>query len=277
MKNFVVLLTLLAILGVGIFPATAQTDDQCAAEVEDWQEDAVKPLIDAYEAVDNDVDDIESAAELQAARREFNMQDSPDEALLLKSLFIRMADLRIDAIIERYLDNDGQAETLQQEAEDIFDIATAMLDDLCPKDGDPQVEFTTPEDGGIVSRETLVEGTYDPDGLGDNEIWIVLLTQGSVFHPQVIIDQDCTEQTSNSVTYGPRPGTWRIAILIGGDDEDSIGKQFDIIAYIAEPDEHEAMVDLMADWCRDENWPGLPDVASEFGLEFYDSIRVTRE
>jgi hypothetical protein len=290
MKHFFATATLgilLMVLGVGVLPGNAQSDGGCSEDVvddiRDWEEDEVPALLQGFEEVAEDASDIETAASLQALRREFDDEDVPVEAAEVKALFVRMIDLRTDAIIATYLEEDHElVDDLLDDAEDTLDDALELLSGLCPSEPSGELaQIVSPADGDQVDQETRVEGTYDRNVLGEDQLWVVLLfASNGLYYPQVNMDpSSCDKNTASSVTYGPSPDAWQIMSYVDGVGPTYAGREYDIILYTADPTEHDAMLDLMEDWCRHspQNHPGITDPSSPpYGFEYVASVHVTR-
>jgi hypothetical protein len=272
---------LLPLVVNGLPSVVAQEDDECSInEIEDWNRDEVVPLLNEYNNVEEDTDDIETVAELQEFRRDFDDDRVLECVFPAKLLFIRMIDLRIDAIIALNLGDDGLADDLIDDAEDARDDAEDALDELIHRD-DPNgvvAQITSIADGDEVDQIVVVQGTYDPATLGDNQLWIVLVPRNNVFYPQYIIEDDCDEDSASSMVYFLGPNEWQVTANFGGEDIEEFGGQpYRAFLYLADPAEHDEMIEQMAGWCDAGSSPGIsPNDFEAYGFEYIMDVEVTR-
>jgi len=279
MKHLLVVAVVLAVVfGFDILPGLAQGGDQCGA-IREWEEFEVGPLLHDFDDIDEDARGLETIVELQSLRRDFDDEEVPPEAAEVKALLVRMIDLRIDALIAFEIEDEDLGEDLLDDSEDAREDALELLSTSCATTASGELaEITSPAAEEEVPHEAIVEGTYDPDALGENQLWVVLYAQDNKFYPQVIMNPDCDDEDASSVTYGPQPGAWIITSFVGGEGDEQSGFQYDIILYAADPAEHDAMLRSMAGWCRDQSWPGFSTQEfTGYGFEFVDSVRGIRE
>lgn len=273
------LLILLAVLTLLLNPgaAAAQPNDCDEDDVQDWLEESTA-LLQGYESSAENLESPAQLLEFLELLEDFDDEDAPGCAWEAKAMLIRMMTLKTTAAVALMAGNADDAEELSEDAEQAKEDAIELLDDLgagdeaasaAPVDTSAIASISAPGDGESVSEQIVVEGSYDPAALGENSLWVVVLAPSGMFYPQIV--NGCAEGEQQSVLLGPAPTAWQVTSFIGGAGE------FNIILYLADPDETAAMFELfLDDWCPD-NFPGLTQAQfNEYGFDYITDVSVTR-
>jgi hypothetical protein len=284
MKYAHVIFLAVAVWAGFISPAAAQDDDSVAA-AKFWVENEVLEMLAKYEELvppDSDLEDIaflqslglEGVVDLQDLRRDFEDEDPPSCAFPTEAALVRMIDLTTDAIVAALNNDPDLAEDLGEDAEDAQKDAKNALEtviDQCREDTGAGVAIVSPTDGDIVEEETIVEGTYDEEALGDNTFWVVILAPNGLFYVQPVYD--CDSMKIQPVTLGPLPGEWRVTANFGGEPPQS----YTIVLALADPDATDALVDDFLKFCQGVSEFPVYHGLDEAGLEAIQVVDVKKE
>lgn len=126
-----------------------------------------------------------------------------------------------------------------------------------------EIKITYPSNADPVKMDEKVNGTTEniPDGF---YVWILGYSDKG--------DMPRYYPRPDSVNI-PQNGEWSIPIQIGTVDDS--GRNFDIIAVLADTQANERFQKYITDCKRNNNWPGIEEIPE--GATTYDRITVTRE
>lgn len=258
-------LVVLAVLSVSLSVA-AQSD--CAT----WG-DLAYSVFDRYNSV-REGRDIQTAAQLQALRREveaFDIDTCPAGQELYDSL-IQLLNLSADSVVAGLADDPILAGDLGALMINVY-FKTAQL----VVAGIPTVvaQITDPVDGAEIERyDITVEGTYDPEALGEETLWVFTKSPQQVYFPQVV--DGCNAERRTSVSRNPQRQTWSIPGFLGT-EANGIGDTFEIILFTGGQDAQDLIYDYFETACASNRYTGMTaDEVYAGPLTEIDFIRVTR-
>lgn len=130
-----------------------------------------------------------------------------------------------------------------------------------------EVAGTALVDGAHVAHTLTLLGTYPTELPEAHELWIFIKTPGGQYFPQS--HDVCAGQAA------PRHnGRWEMRVGIGSFGQSDVGKIFEILVTTATPDIGRGIGDIVKEWCRRKNFPGL--FALPPGLVVERAVKIIR-
>ncbi|MBZ0293164.1 MAG: hypothetical protein K8L99_11420 [Anaerolineae bacterium] len=217
--------------------------------------------------------DIQTAAQIQALRREveaFDISICPAGEELYDAL-IQLLNLSSDSIVAGLADDPALAGELSFQMTDRYlTVAQLILEG-------PTVvaQITSPADESTVTRfDITIEGTYDPEALGENALWAFVKSPQQVYFPQIV--NGCDTARRASVALNPQRQTWSIPGYLGSQTA-GIGDTFEIVLFVGGEEAEQFVYDYFDNACAANSYPGLTaDEIYSGVLEEVDFVKVTR-
>ena len=264
-----VLVGLVTLLVFGFASAPVVAQNNC----ETWRNLAYSAF-DRYNSI-RQGRDIQTAAQMQGLRREieaFDISGCPAGEELYDAL-IGLLNLSTDSIVANLANDTTLANDLAfQSTDSYFQVAELVTKDITVVAG----QITSPPDGSSVdSHEITIEGSYDPQVLGEDSLWVFVKTVQQHYFPQIV--DGCDRDRRSSVALNPQRKTWSIPGFVGTETLGK-GETFEIILFRGGDAARDLVYDYFDNSCPINDYPGLlaSDIYDSDAFTELDYIKITR-
>jgi hypothetical protein len=275
----------------GLDAPTAAAQDDCE-NLKVWLVEA-QLVMDEYEDA-LIVPNIDAVATLQRLRRGLEAASRPSYADAAYTAWIKTLNLTEEAMVAALVSNDPSlvgeginSDLLWEQADLQHDVAVGETINLidfvssgCPDTTPPTpsaeaATISEPPDGADVTWQTDVSGTYNPDLLGEDDLWIFLVTPGKLYFPQII--EGCDPDKRLPLALEPDFEEWSIQIFVGEENANQ-GEEFRIVLMKGDAAASQKMYELFDGWCATMSFEGLTSQeVRDLGFEGIVYIEVTRQ
>jgi hypothetical protein len=130
-----------------------------------------------------------------------------------------------------------------------------------------QVFISSIADGGEVAQTMMITGTYTYGATDD--IWVLVYPTHGRWYPQ-------SADPCEGVHTRKSDGQWQVPAIFGGEQDQDVGKPFDVVAVLADAQASEFFDAMQRQWCEDGHYPGLLTIELPQGIAEKSRVRVYR-
>lgn len=262
-RKKIVVIILVVLVSLPASHITALQGGDC----ETWRALAYS-IFDRY----NDVKDnktIETVADIQALRREldqFDIATCPTGQELYHDMSM-LLNLSSDSIVAGLIGDITLAAGLSIQVSEVYmDVVEGIGGGAIPV-----ASITEPTGDTVNSYHITVKGDYDPEQLGDDDLWLFVMTPQLSYFPQIV--EGCDPSKRSPVALMPGRNTWAASVYLGTETL-GIGDTFDIILMRSGDEGTQYIYDYFDTACAPNSYPGF-SAGEVYGGLFEEITYVT--